>query len=80
MGTLKGLREKLPTVINKILFLTLDEVCKVISEEFGLTEGQIKIKFDELRTEAKIVFPYGDTHIELTVKPEEFYLDEEEHE
>lgn len=77
MGTLKSLREKLPSVINKILFKTLEEVSKVITEEFEITEDQIQIKFDELRTEAKVIFPYGDTHIELTIKPEEFYLEEE---
>jgi hypothetical protein len=77
MGTLKSLREKLPSVINKILFETLEEVSKVITEEFEITEDQIQIKFDELRTEAKVIFPYGDTHIELTIKPEEFYLEEE---
>lgn len=77
MGTLKSLREKLPTVINKILFKTLEEVSKVITEEFEITEDKIQVKFDELRTEARIVFPYGDTHVELKIKPEEFYLEEE---
>lgn len=74
---LKTLKEKLPTVINKILFATINEVTKLVGQEFNITEDKIQVAFDELRTESKIIFPYEGTKVAIIIKPEEFYLEEE---
>ena len=77
MGTLKSLREKLPNVINKILFETLQKTTKLISEELNIKEEDIKIHFDETRTETKIIFPYKEENVNLTIIPEQFIFGEE---
>ena len=77
MGSLKGLKEKLPKVINNILFETLDKVSKLIIEELNVKEEDIKIHFDETRTESKVVFPYNEVNVSLTIIPQQFIFGEE---
>jgi hypothetical protein len=78
MGSLKELKQKLPSIINDILFQTLNKISKLISNELSVKEEDIKIHFDETRIESKLIFPYEGVNISLTIIPQSFIFGEED--